>query len=126
LSPIAEPGRVPGNIEPALGRDFLAPLGYDRDLVRLQTLGDREHFVGERHLQIEHRSNGACDFDDVVVLHMPAIFAQMCGDPIRACIFAERGGGHGVRLVGSPRLAQRRDMIDVYVEALVSCWHVHA
>jgi len=56
---------------------------------------------------------------------MPAVFTQMRGDPFGARIFAERGGGNGVRLVRSSRLAERRDVIDVYVEALVSCWHVH-
>ena len=67
-----------------------------------------------------------CERDDVVVLHVTAVLAQMCGNSLGARVFTERGGGDGIRLVGSSRLAQRGDMVDVYVEALVSCWHVHA
>lgn len=57
---------------------------------------------------------------------MPSIFAEVRGDPLGARIFAERGRDDGVRLVGAARLAKRRDMIDVYIETLVSCWHGHA
>ncbi len=80
----------------------------------------------KRHLEIEHRANRLCERDDVVVLHVTAVLAQMRGDPLGARVFTERGGGNGIRLVGAPRLAQRGDMVDVYVEALVSCWHVYA
>ncbi len=57
---------------------------------------------------------------------MPAILTQVRGDPFGARIFAECGGGNGVRLIGPSRLAERRDVVDVYVQALVSCWHVHS
>ena len=50
----------------------------------------------------------------------------MSGDPFGARILAERGRGDGIRFVGAARLAKRRDMIDVYVQTLVSCWHGHA
>jgi hypothetical protein len=46
---------------------------------------------------------------------VPAIFTQMRGDSLGARIFTECGGSDGIRLVGSPRLAERRNMVDVYV-----------
>jgi hypothetical protein len=57
---------------------------------------------------------------------MPAILTQMRRDPFGPRIFAECGGGNGVRLIGSSRLAERRNVVDVYVQALVSCWHDHS
>ena len=57
---------------------------------------------------------------------MAAVLAQVRGDPLGAGVLAERGGGDGIRLVRPARLAKRRDMVDVYIEALVSCWHGHA
>jgi hypothetical protein len=57
---------------------------------------------------------------------MPAILTQMRRDPFGPRILAECGGGNGVRLIGSSRLAERRNVVDVYVQALVSCWHDHS
>ena len=57
---------------------------------------------------------------------MPAVLTQMRGDPFSTRVLAECSGCNGVRLIGSSRLAERRHVVDVYVQALVSCWHVHS
>ena len=45
--------------------------------------------------------------------------------PLGPRILTEEGRRDGIGFVGAPRLAQRRDMVDVYIKTLVSCWHCH-
>jgi hypothetical protein len=54
---------------------------------------------------------------------VPAILAQVRGDSVSARVEADSRGFSRTRLDASARLSHRRDMIDVYIKALMSCWH---
>jgi hypothetical protein len=113
----------PPSVVTSSRRSLLAPFGYQRNLVGAQTFGYVEHLLGERHLEIEDRSHLAGQTDHIFVLYMPAVLAQVRGDPLGARVLAERCRGYRIRFIGAPRLAQRRHMIDVDIETLVGCWH---
>ena len=49
---------------------------------------------------------------------MPAVLAQVGGDPVGAGGFAQRRGGDRIGFVGASRLTDRGDMIDVDVQPL--------
>jgi hypothetical protein len=110
--------RVATHVESALGRDLLAPLWNQRDLVGSQSGGDVEHLVGTGHLEIQHRPHRRAESCDIVVLNVPPVLAQMRGDAVGARTLAAGCREYGVRLVAAPCLTQRRDVIDVDVQAL--------
>ena len=82
----------------------------------------REHLVGARHLEIEDGRHRCGESRDVVVLNVPAVLAQVRGDAVGAGVLADRRTRNGVGMLAAARLSQRRDVIDVDVEALA----VHA
>lgn len=116
--------RVPGDVEPSLGGDLLAPLGNERHLEGLKRHRDAEHLLGERHLEIEDRADRAREAVYVVILNVSSILAQVRGDSVRTRALAVLCRGDRIRLVGASRLTQRRDMIDVDVQSLMGCSHV--
>jgi hypothetical protein len=105
-----------GNVETALSRDLLPSLGDERDLMRADAQSEGDHLVGAGHLEVQHRPDRPGESLDVVVLDVPAIFAQVRGDSVGAGILTQRGGSNGIGLGASPRLSNRRDVIDVDVE----------
>jgi hypothetical protein len=62
---------------------------------------------------------------NIGILDVPAIFPEMGGDPVSAGGFAGSRGENGVRLISTPRLTKRGDVIDIDVEPLLLCWHCH-
>jgi hypothetical protein len=112
-----------GNIQTALGCDFLTPLWNERHLVRAYPLGNGYHLRHARKLEIEKRSHVPSQPADVVVLNVSAVLPKMGSDAIRAGFLARKGGGYWIRFQSAPCLPQCRDVIDVHVEALVSCSH---
>ena len=73
----------PREIEPALGGHFLPPLRHERRLVRPKPAGERDDLVARRQLQVEHRDRRREPLD-VLILDMPAVFAQVHGDAVGA------------------------------------------
>jgi len=57
-----------------------------------------------------------------VVLNVTTIFAKVSGNAIGSSVLALGSSENGIRLDGTPRLAKRRDMVDVNVKSLVHCW----
>jgi len=113
-----KPFHVLRYVQSALGRDFLPTFGNEAHLVRRQPLGDREHLVRERHLEVEHRANRFRESIDVVVLDVAPIFAQMRGDAVRAGVLTDARRSHGIGLGTASCLPHGRDMVDVDVEPL--------
>ena len=50
---------------------------------------------------------------------MASVFPQVRGDAIRAGVLAEARRGYGIGVCDTSRLSERRDVIDVDVQALV-------
>ena len=95
------------NIEPALGRHFLAPLGDDRRLIGLHLAGDADNLVGDRQLQIQLDRHRLAQDPQIAVLNMPAVLAQMNRDGIRPAQLGKRGRRHRIGLI---RLAACRSV----------------
>lgn len=112
-----------GEIQTALSRDFLASFWNKSHLVRTYALSDCHHLRHACELQIEKSTHVAAQTLDVVVLDVPAVLAQVRGDAISSGFQARSRGGDRIRLAPAASLTQRRDVIDVDVEALMSCSH---
>lgn len=113
---IADSALRGNNVEATLGRDLFTPLGNQRDLVGTNSECDFEHLRRTCHLEIEDRSHRAREPLNVVVLDVPAIFAEVGGDAVGAGLLAHRGGGNGIGVGAPPRLSDRCDVIDVDVQ----------
>jgi hypothetical protein len=101
-------------VEPAFGRNFLAPLGYEAAIRRADHASDVDHLIGHRHLEI-HASLQQI-LRDTYVLHLDvaAILPQMQGDVVRAGHLRGKRGVHRIGIPATTRLAQRRDVIDIH------------
>ena len=88
------------HIQSAFGRHFQPPLRHDANDVRFQFQRDADDFRHVGHFQVQPRLDNFTQFPDVAVLHVPAVFAQMRGDAVRA------GGLANAR--GLDRIAVRR------------------
>ena len=99
--------------------------GTSVDLLRLDAQRDADHFIGARCLEIEVGRDRSCKCVYVGVLYVSSVFAEMRGYSISTGELAHGGCLYRARLNSAPSLSQRRDMVDVYVESLMSCWHYH-
>jgi hypothetical protein len=112
-----------GKIEATLGRELSATLGNEGHLVGTQARSDGEHFIGARHLEVEHRTDRRPDPLDISIVDVPPVLAEVGGDAIGAGFLARERDLHRVGFRGAARLPNRRDVIDVDVESLVGCSH---
>ena len=97
--PVDEIGEVivlAGGVEAALGGALLAPLGDDAGGVRLVAKRDLQHLLGRRHLEVQRQVDLGHQPVDVVVGDVPAVLAQVRGDPVGAGV-----GGHIAARTGS-------------------------
>ena len=103
--------------QPALGRPLLALLGHQRAEVGLHLARDAQHLVGRRHLQVQHAAHGLAQHPHVAVLDVAAVLAQVDGDAVGARQLAQRRRRDRIGIARPALLAQRRDVVDVDVEA---------
>jgi phosphate transport system protein len=103
-------------IEAAFCRDFLSSLGDEHDHLRPKVNGDGDHLIRCRHLKIQL---DVCQFGEpanIVILNVPAVFAQMNRDAVSAAKVRTGRRPNRVGLVGSPGLAYCGNMVDVHAE----------
>ena len=109
---------VLGNdVEPALGGALGALLWNEARGVRLRLERNCQHLGRRRHLEIERRELGSHEPSNIVVGDVTAILAQMGGDVVGASLDRELGSTQGIGVAPSPRIAERRHVIDVDAEA---------
>ena len=87
--------------------------------MRPQAFGQREHLGSAGDLEVEDRRDRRSDRLDVGVLNVPAVLAEMRGDPVGARALADRDRLSRHWLLATPCLPHGRDVIDVDVEALM-------
>ncbi len=107
---------APGEVEPALGGDFLAPLRDNRHLVRLECARDRHDFVARSKFEVADRAHCRRDRRDVAILDVATVFAQVNGDAVGTCGFGFTRGRERVGLVGLPSFPHGGDMVNVDVQ----------
>ena len=110
---VLESRQLGGHVEAAFGGDLLAPLRHQGDHVGANGQGDRRHFGGGRHLQVEAAAHGLAQQLDIAVLDVAPVFPQMDGDAVGAPQFGQQGVGDRVRFNRAPRLAHVGDVVDV-------------
>jgi hypothetical protein len=59
---------------------------------------------------------------DIAILHVTAIFAQVCRDTLRARQFANLRGGYGVGFGNAARLPHGSNVVDIYAEISHDEW----
>ena len=100
-------------IEAAFGGHLVGPFGNQRHLVRLHPLREPEHRLLGRDLEVEPARDRLPEVDDVLVLNVAAVLAQMHGDAEGAGFLGEARRFQRARVAGESSLSQRRDMVDV-------------
>jgi hypothetical protein len=102
------------HVEPALGGDFVPPLGHQHGHGRLHVARKLHHLRHGGHLEVElHRALGA-QAKHVGILDVATVLAQVHGDAVGAAKHGLGGRGHGVGFVGSARLPNGCDMVNVH------------
>ena len=108
------------HVEPALGGHLLAPLRHQAGGVRPVSERDGLHLGGHRHLEVERPTALAGDVRqgvDVGVGDVPAVFAQVRRDPVRARHQRDLRRADGVGIAFTTRVPHGGHMVDVHAEA---------
>ncbi len=101
------------DIEAAFGGDFLPPLGNKRALFRPHLESDLCDLLGGGHFEVQLDLHSFPEESEVSILDVPAVFAEMDGDPIGTAEFGQCCCPDGVRLDSPTCLPDRGDVIDV-------------
>ena len=116
-----------GGVQAALGGALLALLGDDAGGMGPWAQRDRQHLLGRRHFEVQRQVDLGHQPVDVVVGDVPAVLAQMSGDPVRAGLRRDDCRAHRIGVIAAARVPDGRDMVDIDAEAqLSSCGHAAA
>lgn len=111
-----------GDIEAALGRDLAATFGHKHGGVGLDAAGDTDHLVGRGHFEVELDADELAEQEQVAVVDVAAVFAEVDGDAVGTAKLGLVGGADRIGLALSeafalvPRLADGGDVVDVDAE----------
>jgi hypothetical protein len=112
-----------GGIEAALGGDFSTVFWDEADLGWLEAKGKIEHGGGGGHFEVELFAAFSAESENVIVLDVATIFAEVDGDRVGPDAEAEKGGGNGVGFRHDtrdgdavPGLPEGGEVIDVYAK----------
>ncbi len=114
---VGDSGFIGGDVESPFGGQLLTSLRDQADVGRRQSAGDSHHFRRDRHLEVELGAHGRHERGDIGVLDVPAVFAQMHGDAVRAAALGRTGGLDQIWVRRAARLAHGGNMVDVDAEA---------
>ena len=112
-----------GGVEASFGGDFGTVFGDEANFGGLEAEGEVEHGGGGGHFEVELFAAFAAESENVVVLDVATIFAEVDGDGVGTGVEAEQGGGNGVGFRHDtrdgdavPRLPKSGKMINVYAK----------
>jgi len=107
-------------VEASFGGNFGTVFGDEANFGGLEAEGEVEHGGGGGHFEVELFAAFAAESENVVVLDMATIFAEVDGDRVGTGAEAEQGGGNGVGFRHDardgdavPRLTKGGEVIDV-------------
>ena len=80
---LADPLRLPGDVETALGGELFAPLGHQADVLGTRPFSERQHFLRHRHLEVHPGVEGGPEDLDVALLDVAPVFTKVDGDEVR-------------------------------------------
>ena len=108
---------LPCGIEPALGCALLTPLRNDAGGVRHMAQRDLDHLVGRRHFKVERKVGRCLNPLKVFVADMAPVFAQVRSDAVAANRRNDLRRAHRIGMCPATRIADCRNVIDVYTQA---------
>lgn len=100
-------------IETAFCSQFPTFLRNDTCRMGFVTQGNIKHFRCRRHFQIERQVYELQKPCDVFVSDVAPVLAQVGRDAVGACLRRQRRRSNGIGMFSTPRVSNRRDMIDV-------------
>ena len=106
-----------GHVQAPLGRHLFAAFRHQGHHVGADPQGDRLHFRGGGHLQVETGAHGGPQQLHVPVLDVAAVLPQVHGDAVGAAQLGEKGAAHRIGFHGAASLPHVGDVIDVDPEA---------
>lgn len=71
-----------GDVQAALGCNLLTTFGYERDLIRLDLAGDRQHRGITSHFEVEFDGDCLAENPQITVLNVAAILAKVNGNAV--------------------------------------------
>jgi hypothetical protein len=113
---VLEAAFLGNHIEAALRGDFVTTFRHQHRHLRAQRAGDADHLDGRRHFQIELDMRQLAQAPHILILDMPAVFAQMHRDAVGAAEVGLDRSPDGIRLVSAAGLPQRRHVINIDTE----------
>ena len=113
---VGDGGFLGQDVEPALGGDLVAAFGHQHRHLGLESNGDIDHLGGGGHLQVQLDLRLVAQPAHVSVLDVAAILAQMHGDAVGAPQVRLDGGPDRIGFIGTSRLADGGDVVDVDAE----------
>jgi len=102
-----------GRIESAFGSQLLAAFRDQANLVRPQFHRDFQHFRNRRHFLVQMNLNRLMNTEEIGILDMLAIFAQMDRHCIGSGPLSRQGSFYRVGVSRKARLSEGCDMIDI-------------
>ena len=113
---VGDGGFLGQDVEPTFGGDLVATFGHQHGHLGFEGNGDVDHLGGGSHLQVQLDLRLVAQPAHVSVLDVAAILAQMHGDAIGAPQVRLDGSPDGIGFIGTPRLADGGDVVDVDAE----------
>jgi hypothetical protein len=115
-------------VESAFCGDFGTIFGNEAYFGGLKAEGEFEHCRGGSHFEVEFLATFTAELEDVGILNMTTIFAEMDCDGVRACIKTSTSQGYGIGFrndtgkgVAVSRLPESGKVINVYTQSDHSC-----
>ncbi|MNH17463.1 hypothetical protein D3C79_771350 [compost metagenome] len=105
-----------GHVQATLGGHLGALLRHQADELGLDALGDADHLLGHRHLQVHPGLDGLAQYLHVAVGDVAAIFTQVNRNAIGTGLLGHEGGLDRIRILGAAGIAQGGDMVDVHTQ----------
>ena len=104
------------NVKAAFGSQFLAFLRHQADVRRPDTPRNRDHLVGDGHLEVHVRAHDLVDLVEIMILDVPPVFAQVHRDAVGATSLGNLRRLGRSWVAGATRLPQSGDVIDIHAE----------
>ena len=104
---------LPDNVQSTFGGHLMPPFGDQHGHFRLDAAGEGDHLLGGGHFEIELDLRALLQPADVSILNMPAILAQMHGNPVGAPQMGFNSRPQRIRFISAPCLADGGDVVDI-------------
>ena len=115
-----DPRLMARNGQSPFGRDLLTPLGHQTGGMRPMTQGNRQHFIGHRHFEIQRPASLGTQCAqglDIGIGDMPPVLAQVGGDAVGPGRQGLARRPDRIRMRTATRIPHSGHMVDIDAEA---------